>query len=98
MLMKSIYVLDIERDQRTNVIIKGFLYFIGITLLYSSMHRMNHPIVMFIVCFTTTGVSQFFIEKHERREDLNVYTMAASLILLLLIAMGLVRPLMYSKH
>eukprot|EP00347_Sterkiella_histriomuscorum_P024509 403330864 len=98
LLMKNIYVLDVEKNQRANIIIKGFLYFIGQTFLYNSMHRLNNPIVMLIVCFTTTGVSQFFIEKHERREDINVYTMSASLILLLLICMGLAQPIISSKQ
>ncbi|CDW88351.1 UNKNOWN [Stylonychia lemnae] len=94
---RGIYVLDVAANQRTNIIVKGFMYFVAITFLYGSMTRLNEPAVIFVIFFCANNISLFFIEKHERRMTLNVWVMSLSLILLLLIFMTLLQPLILNK-
>jgi hypothetical protein len=41
LLSKGIYILDIEKELRSKVIIRGLLIFAGMTLFYSSIHNLN---------------------------------------------------------
>ncbi len=96
LLTRGIYVLDLAPEQRTLVVVKGFLYFGAIALQYLAIKRLSDPLINLIITFSTMCIAQFFIEKHERKNSLNVWVMSLALIQMLLVLMGTIQPLIHT--
>ena len=42
LVYNGVYILELEHSYRTKIIVRGFLSFIGIVAIYSSMHHLSN--------------------------------------------------------
>ena len=85
LLYQNVYILNLEEIFRVKVIIRGFVVFIGQTLLLTSLKNMGDVSSPLILMICLQSVFNFFMIKAERQRTNNIAGMGLSMISLIML-------------
>lgn len=84
LLIRRIYVLELDIQLRSMVLIRALLVFAGMTFFYFSLNNLDSLSLTLIPQFSALGISHFITLKQERSLFQNVLAMALCLISLIM--------------
>jgi len=92
LIYKNQYVLDLEADKRTLVLLRGFLSFVGIVLYFEGIRILESVTVAAVVQIGVMIVTRFFLGKEARQRVENIGAMGLSAIAIVLMIIVKIEP------